>query len=591
MDENPGGTPNPLNPNPVTPGVGVAGTGENMPTAENYTYAEPAGYAEPMAELAQAGAAEFAEPAYGAQPETYGQQPAMQAGAYAQPAMQQPTAPMHGQAMDFIQRPGTQAQMSPEMAQAQAQVAQMQAAQMQPNMPQMQQPTEAVAGFESFAMETQPTATDPMVAQMNTTANAGGQPVLEEDLAMAMSEVATGTPAPAEAQPVAAPVMKNKNKKKTGIIVAIVLFGVAVICGLAAVLIWLLNPGQDKVAAAVSKVLDGKAPTYVQVDGTIAITNSDEAAQWTGMNIKLNGVENNNTGANSASATITVGMTDERELSFDLDEVRVSDGDLYIKLSGVATALDGTLEANLDATNCTTDENGETNCAPLVAEDCPEGEDCMPEETALNVADMLLGVFEIVDEEWIRIPADHDAETEGMVILDNSSICLINVMSDLPQYYTNLGSLYNQNPFIGYSTDNLKISAKKNDLYRLTFDRSKLTAFENALTNSNFANQMLACVSGTATDEDLTLSQVQSIMTSNPVVYVEIDDNLNFTRLYIDGENADGTLEVTADLSLSYPSSMVVTEPAEYIDITEMLSRILQQFFSGDIIVEEEIAE
>lgn len=618
MDENVGGTPNPLNPNPVAPGVGVAGTGENMPAAENYNYMEqpvPEQYADPAATPAM-------EPMAPAEP-------AMPAG---QPTMAQPMPagvprpPMHGQAMDFIQRPMT-AQMSPEMAQAQiqmnAQMAQMnpqlgQMAQpmMQPEMPAQMpvQPQMEAAGFDSFAMETQPAATDPMVAQMANVqmpaepqlmgqmaqpmnARASGmQPTMEEELAFAMEDVA-GVPAPGQVTQPAEPAQKSaksaKGKKKTGMIVAIVLFGVAIICGLAAVLVWLLNPGgSDKVAAAIDKLLSGNAPAYVQAEGTLSVLNNEGTystelstfSTWSSLSMQLKGVQDTRTTAAGMSGTVTMWLENGSDIEFDVEGVRSSDGDVYVRLDGIATAATDMVNGLVgEATNCVTDADGNTNCAAPVtsATDCGDDTDCLAQVYAMQAVESTLAMYEALDGEWIRIPATQDEDS----FTDTSSLCTVNAILSLSEYYSDLKPLYSQNSFITASTDNLKIASKGNTLYRLNFDQPKVTAFANSLAGSSFAQSLADCA-GTAAGQSSLSAQVKSMFSSDTTAYAEVDNNNDFTRLYLSGEMDDAAQEVKADFNLSYPASITINEPDEYVDIEELLMTILVQFY-GSITGEE----
>ena len=65
-----------------------------------------------------------------------------------------------------------------------------------------------------------------------------------------------------------------------------------------------------------------------------------------------------------------------------------------------------------------------------------------------------------------------------------------------------------------------------------------------------------------------------------PELYVEVDNNRNFTRLYteftIDGLDAD----ITLDLNFSYPESVNVSEPTEYENFSDFMQK-LSTAFSG----------
>ena len=59
-----------------------------------------------------------------------------------------------------------------------------------------------------------------------------------------------------------------------------------------------------------------------------------------------------------------------------------------------------------------------------------------------------------------------------------------------------------------------------------------------------------------------------------PETYVEIDEDYNFTRLYLESQKEP---MFKIDLSFTYPNNINVAEPTEYTDY----SSIIQEIFSG----------
>ena len=94
---------------------------------------------------------------------------------------------------------------------------------------------------------------------------------------------------------------------------------------------------------------------------------------------------------------------------------------------------------------------------------------------------------------------------------------------------------------------------------------------------------------------------ISSIFAGFPTVYVEVDDEYNFTRVYFKattagsevvedcecvtapcdcGEVGPTSMTITADLNLTYPNKLEITEPDEYIDMSNLVNKLLTNIFS-----------
>ena len=67
-----------------------------------------------------------------------------------------------------------------------------------------------------------------------------------------------------------------------------------------------------------------------------------------------------------------------------------------------------------------------------------------------------------------------------------------------------------------------------------------------------------------------------------PEIYVEIDNDYNFTRLYMSMEGEDGT--VTVDFSFDYPTSVTVDEPTEYTDVNDVINEVMKLVYSQNTV-------
>lgn len=378
------------------------------------------------------------------------------------------------------------------------------------------------------------------------------------------------------------------GKKKRGLIIgAIVFIMIAIICGAAAVAIIMLNNNDDRITKAIDKLLSGQMPSIVEAKGTInstykyAPSNKEtiaaEPAKIASSVVDFDGTFDTKSSMSRVDATLTVNYDDESDIEADISELSTKEGDVYFKVAGLTDLFSASM-ASADNTfdkNCT---SGNTNG------DVDTADNCISIDTTATVAPFG-GLFEAADDEWILVSGDFTDTMESLTIFDNTSTCLINSLGTLSEYASDIASKYKANPFITYSTDNLKITKRKNNLYRLGIDSVKLGAFANSLSNNGFVNELNACVNNTATNSETNSTLFDGIFANFPTVYAEVDENNNFTRLYFDitmaSDNGDST-STTADLNLIYPSEFKITEPTDYIEMSSLLSSTMSELFTNN---------
>lgn len=380
---------------------------------------------------------------------------------------------------------------------------------------------------------------------------------------------------------------KKPKKRSLGLIIAIlVCLLVAVGCGVAAILLTLNAKNSDPVTSAIDKLMHG-APKMVSMDGDINITSTDSSMPYSSLLLKFQANIDDTTNKNYVSATITAALTDGNDFTFSVNEMKASDGNLYLKLSGIGKALNDYGSLIGAGTNCIDGVIG-TNCGTqeqtLV---CNDGEDCSKVEAIVptpfsSVLDFI-GVFEVIDDEWIKIPDSSFSSLKNIIPIDNPEQCLISAAGNLGKYGSDFARIYGDSPFVTYSTEVSKVTQKKDSLYKISFNNEKLASFINSMGNSGFMNEMLACMGGNAINREVTASDLSEITAVLPEIYTEIDENSNFTRVYLDFSDPSGVNNITADFSFTYPAKITIEEPEEYIDINEVLSPLLTMFYNGGI--------
>ena len=447
-------------------------------------------------------------------------------------------------------------------------------------------------GTEPVATVEQPIVEQPIPAEQPAVTEPMSQPVAEP-ISQPVAEPPVSVDPSTEPVHGGSSVVVDKPKKKIGFIIAIILFIVAIAGGVAAALI-VLNPfgaKKDAVPAAMAKLMSGDAPKLVVIDGTINLTSANESSPFSSMNLKFQSGSNGNSMNNYANVKVTANLKDNTEFSFNADEIGMANGTLYLKLSNIAEALNN-YKPTTDVIDCAPEDEDCDEYEYTQIECDEEDEDCI--ETEVIMPDMtdsileFLGVFEVIDGEWIKIPISDFSNVTDLVQVNMPTQCLIDASNKLSEYSDDIAKLYNDNQFINYTTDGLKVAQKKNTLYQLKFDVDKLTAFINSMSNSGFANELLACMGGQATNVSIPAESVAQIVNVLPEIYVEIDDQDNFTRVYLTLSTPDGNTQVTVDLSLSYPTELTINEPDVYIDINEVLNRLLPMFYGNDVYDYEE---
>ncbi len=335
---------------------------------------------------------------------------------------------------------------------------------------------------------------------------------------------------------------KKPVKKKSKLVInAIICLLLALGCGVAAALIIANLDRGDVVAQAFGRLISGKAPTNTAVDGTINLTATDDSAFITDAQISLQGELVPSSTINAMSAKINLNTITGRSYSLSASEVYAADGDLYLKLNGFTNLL--------------------------------------AEMTAPEISSM----FEVVDGEWIRIPTDSLGTVPG---LGENSVptCTANFVMEFTNNSNSLIGAYNRTPFIGSTTENLKVTSEKDPIYLITLDQNNLASFlDNSIITTAMKNYS-SCLAMSADQIDSGAEIAKNIVEMTPEFYVEIDKDYNFTRFYTE-TTADDT-NVRVDIRFSYPDNVNISEPGEYKDFSTLWSEIFGQTEEFNLIEE-----
>lgn len=361
------------------------------------------------------------------------------------------------------------------------------------------------------------------------------------------------------------------KKKKTGLIIGMIIsLFVAIGCGVAAALIFANSNKTDPVMAAVDKLMSGGAPTNASFDGTIDLDITDASSPFTDVKIILRGDAVLKSMINSSQATLNANLKNGGSFSVDISEVYAANGDLYLKIEGITNALDSQHALSSTLTSGDDEYYEEVDC--LVEDGCSTGA-----ETAESLA-ATLEILEVIDGEWVRIPTSSvGTVVPSLTTTESDLTCWVNLAKDAGGNSNSISSIYGKNPFITSTSENLSVVSEKNPIYRVLINGEKLTGFLNEAQNLSVMDNFASCLGyeNGITSENAIEKSLQSL----PEVYVEIDEEHNFTRLYIKSTSRGDSTKVTVDLNFTFPANVNVPEPVEYTEIETLLQEIVIKMY------------
>lgn len=393
----------------------------------------------------------------------------------------------------------------------------------------------------------------------------------------------------------AAPVDVAPKKHKTGLIVGVIIAIIALVGGgIAAAMI--LRNKKDSVSAAITKIVNGEAPDKIVINGDIKITASDSSALIPEINISINSKFREWSLINNSSATITATIRNAGNIEIQLDEVYASGDDLFVKLEGLTNAIEDSglsylIEAAKklnDVEDCGDDSVCQDNSPSLLQcigdEECSESNivnagmeslvttgQIVLDGGTIAVISSIMDAAEIIDGEWVKISVgDLELFTGSTLSTDNDS-CIVDLASAIYANKHSAADLYNKYPFVISANGNIPISSAQYPVHKVGIDSKNFADFVNSIRSTTLLDRVYSCLN-LENDTLVDDGDVAGVLEGLPDIYVEVDNDDIFTRLYFSTEIDEGT--VTADLNFTYPSSINVPEPPEYLDLSDVMQKI-----------------
>ena len=403
----------------------------------------------------------------------------------------------------------------------------------------------------------------------------------------------------------AAPTEVPKKKKKTGLIAGIIAaVTVLLIGGIVAAVVLINMNKMDPVTAAMKKIMDGEAPTNVAIGGDIDVAINDEYSPISNLKINLNSSLITNSMVNDSVAKATITIRNVGDLEVEFDEVYAGDGDLYFKIDGATTALENSgllyllnLSGQLpEVVDCGEDDYCQTNELEEIT--CTEGENCEDvtiDDTELNIvgngvqnildADTLeyfaslIDIVEVIDGDWLRVSVNDLNMLSSGITTSSDISCVTGLVSSINTNSNSAAELYSKYPFIASTNKNVNIESKNYPVYKVSIDSENFANYVNSIQNSDLSSNLYSCL-GWNNNVKVSDADVAKIVEEMPTVYAEVDDENNFSRIYLNSDLNDGEATITIDLNFSYPSSVNVSSIEEYQDFSTLLEEIFSSMYT-----------
>ena len=396
-----------------------------------------------------------------------------------------------------------------------------------------------------------PNPLNPAPADEAKTDTAPVEPAPAEARAEAPAPAAEA-PAPVSEEP-AGTVVEPVRKKKTGLIVLIVILVLAIIGGAVAAIL-ILNPfgngngggngggDKDAVSKAIVKLLSStEGPKKLGTKGTVEVTAGSASIPFKTIDATIDAGYDVETGKSSGDVTLGVAFSSTDETTIKLSEMLV-DKKLYLK---------ATTDKEVDTTDI--DEDDETAQYSL----------------------MIASFINMLGGKWISMSLTDATSGLPSGSTNETAQCLIEAMKDTSDTKIDLGGIYQNNKFVTSSTDSLKISKKNDPLYKLGIDSEKAASFVNAVANELGSSDAAKCID-TTSSEEVTAEQISEIVKELPDVYVEVNSDYNFTRFYTNYTASDESLGIKVDLTLNYNPTIEATAPSDSIKLEDLFRSMYQ---------------
>lgn len=324
---------------------------------------------------------------------------------------------------------------------------------------------------------------------------------------------AQNTPATPVQAPVAPAAPAAPKKKKTGLIIGIVVT-ILVLCGAGAAAAYFLffnkNNPEQMFADNISDILSGKIEN-IKINGQFKFPTSELSATIYG----------------EASAKSKAGKVGARMTATGMNmgaDFIIKDNDAYVKTEGLSQGI------------------------ALFALIPGAGTSGLSNMSALST------IMDQIDGNWYHL--DSSSASSFVAVSSTSSTCAEVFQND--GNLSKLGELFKANPFVTLKSGDNNIAKKKGEVYRVNFDSSKFTALINAIKADATLGKYSSCFDSASINES----------SATMPLYIEFSDG-KISRLYLDLATAGAV-----DIDIEYPASLDINTPASYKEFSSVFGNL-----------------
>ena len=357
-----------------------------------------------------------------------------------------------------------------------------------------------------------------------------------------------GPTPPASVQPTPSAFQQPPKKKRTGLIIGIILGSVALIAIIAAVLVyflWYQNPQKVVTDAVVGAVTSQKSIT----EGKITV-KSDE------LNVEIDLKSSNDAPESSFDTTVKVSgddLGDIKEFNLKLAGALSEDGVVYIKADGLQEIVDGLVEVymqSMEAELRSYDTATQEQYKKVVEE---------------QFSTMLDPIVSKIDGQWLKFTSADLSDNE-------EAKCMMDAMVDIQKdssYMQEVGDAYRENPFIVLSDEKVESrDGAKGYEFDIKGMEGKGEDFGKALEDSKISKKLSDCLES-SDSSDLDSDDIADA----PTVRIWVD-SMSHKLTEIEIVSKDDDMDLSMNLKFEIGKSNDIEIPSDAKDGKEVFEDI-----------------
>lgn len=343
---------------------------------------------------------------------------------------------------------------------------------------------------------------------------------------------------------------KQTSAKKKGLIIGAIAACVVILIGvIVAIVLAKSTNNTNAFEKAQERLFSLDEARNVKFDGYAKLTISDSSSPISEINLNFDGKIPGTLSINNTKVSTEFKLNGGQTVSPEIELVTTATGDLYLKPSGITESFSKLVGYSYD----------------MLPKDNP-----------------IVSLIDKIENKWLLISLDDIKEMMGSADEEDTGkamTCLGNYINELGQQKYELMEIAKKYPYFVASQDNITIPQKTNPIYRVTIDKDNYTKALEELEKTESAKNFASCAGlADVSDSSIDVEEILSLMPSE--FYVEIDNNYDTTRFYINYDINEAGLKMIADINMSYPDTVNIAEPAEYSNFSDVFADFTQAMSS-----------